>query len=356
MQSCTDPYQAILQKVLQRNIPFKILWELTYHCNFNCIHCYRVEEPRSELSTSEAKIVLDSLAREGCLYVTFSGGEPLSRADFFEIAQYARSRGFAIRLFTNGSLITSSVATQLKALHPASVEVSLYSVRRTLFEKITSMEGSFDLVMEGLRLLNEAHIKTVIKCPLMALNFSERKAIEEFAHGLGADVNFDTKMTPKNNGAKDPLALQMTPEQMKAYFQEEEWVSLDQKDDLPPCNAGNTIATISPYGDVFPCVQLRLLAGNVQEEPFRQIWYGSQVLRNLRSIRSRDLKDCVNCSFNDYCFRCPGLAHLETGDMRGKSPLACREAQLRASVKTNFPSTIRMSHGEETIREAKVHL
>jgi radical SAM protein with 4Fe4S-binding SPASM domain len=340
MHDCTDPYQAILKKALERNIPFKVLWELTYHCNLHCIHCYRVEKPRPELSTPEAKDLIDSLAGEGCLYITFSGGEPLTREDFFEVAKYARSRGFAIRLFTNGTLITPAVAQELQSLHPISVEVSVYGICQATFEKITQVEGSFDQVLEGLRLLREARIKTVIKCPLMTLNFSERRGIEELAHGLDADVNFDSKMSPKNDGAKEPLAFQITTEQMEDFLKEEEWYPLDEKDDFPPCNAGKTIATISPYGDVFPCVQLRLPTGNIREKPFHQIWCESQILRNLRSIRGRDLKDCVNCSYTDYCVRCPGLAHLETGDMLGKSPLACHEGRIRASLNKNISNAI----------------
>jgi len=356
MQDCTDPYQTILQKAFDRNIPFKVLWELTHHCNLNCIHCYRVEEPRPELSTAQARDLIDCLAREGCLYITFSGGEPLAREDFFQLAQYARSRGFAIRLFTNGTLITPSVARELRSLHPASVEVSLYGVRRATFERITRVDGSFDRVMEGLHLLRESRIKTVIKCPLMTINFSERKSVEGLARGLGAEVNFDTKMTPKNDGAKGPMAFQITEEQLTEFLQEEDWVPLDQTEGLPPCNAGKTIATISPYGDVYPCVQLRLSVGNVQKKPLRKIWRESQILRNLRSITSDDLKDCTNCSYREYCFRCPGLAYLETGDMLGKSSLACQEARIRALLNASPSEITRRFHEKETLREAKVHL
>ena len=63
MKDCTDPYQTILQKAFDRNIPFKVLWELTHHCNLNCIHCYRVEEPRPELSTAQATDLIDCLAK-----------------------------------------------------------------------------------------------------------------------------------------------------------------------------------------------------------------------------------------------------------------------------------------------------
>ncbi len=330
MHGSASPYSAILEKTFHRHIPFNVLWELTYHCNLQCIHCYRVEEPRHELSTAEVKDLINQLSEEGCLYITFSGGEPLTRPDFFDIARYARTQGFALRLFTNGTLITPSVARELKSLRPTTVEVSLYSFCPATFERITQVKGSFEPVMQGLRLLRESNIKTVIKCPFMTLNFSERHELRVLASRLGAGIVFDTKMTPKNDGTKAPTAFQITGELMKRALQEEAWFPPEQEDGLPLCNAGKNIATLSPYGDVYPCVQLRLPAGNVREEPFRKIWKESRVFRNLRSITGEDLKECANCSWTRYCFRCPGLAYLETGDMLGKSPLACQEAQLRA--------------------------
>ena len=88
-----DCYDSILEKAAKKTIPLFALWELTYECNLRCRHCYVIKEPRKEeLSCSEIKSVIDQLASLGCLYIVFTGGEVLTRLDFFEIAKYARKK------------------------------------------------------------------------------------------------------------------------------------------------------------------------------------------------------------------------------------------------------------------------
>ena len=103
-----DEYNRIVKKTMDRNIPLIAHWELTYRCNMTCAHCYCVQdESKKELSFSEARFVIDALADMGSLYLTFSGGEILVRDDFFFFSHYAREKGFALRLLTNGTLITA---------------------------------------------------------------------------------------------------------------------------------------------------------------------------------------------------------------------------------------------------------
>ena len=54
-----------------------------------------------------------------------------------------------------------------------------------------------------------------------------------------------------------------------------------------PCSAGHTACYISPYGDVFPCVQFPLPSGNVRRQKFLDIWRHSPQLKEARSIRAR---------------------------------------------------------------------
>jgi MoaA/NifB/PqqE/SkfB family radical SAM enzyme len=96
MRTYTDPYTRIVKKTQDRLIPFTVHWELTYHCNLQCPHCYVVpQNSREELSSREIAAILDHLKEKGTLHVIFSGGEILTRNDFFDIAHYARGKGFA---------------------------------------------------------------------------------------------------------------------------------------------------------------------------------------------------------------------------------------------------------------------
>jgi radical SAM protein with 4Fe4S-binding SPASM domain len=98
-----------------------------------------------------------------------------------------------------------------------------------------------------------------------------------------------------------------------------------------PCSAGHTFCYISPYGDVFPCVQFPLPTGNVRTQKFLEIWRHSKQMNDVRSIRGRDLPVCSTCSHLGSCTRCPGLAYME-GNMRGPSSLDCEKSFARTGI------------------------
>ena len=113
---------------------------------------------------------------------------------------------------------------------------------------------------------------------------------------------------------------------------EEEAIARERPlDDDRPCSAGHTACYISPYGDVYPCVQFPLPTGNVRAQRFDEIWYRSPQMNEVREIRVRDLPTCSTCSYMPSCTRCPGLAYME-GSMRGPSSADCEKSQLRASA------------------------
>jgi AdoMet-dependent heme synthase len=104
-----------------------------------------------------------------------------------------------------------------------------------------------------------------------------------------------------------------------------------ESDDLP-CSAGHNTCYISPYGEVFPCVQLPVAAGNVRQKKFEDIWYRSPEMRRVEAIRESQLTHCGNCSIRIYCERCPGLALMEGGDLMGAYERACEMAEMNARL------------------------
>jgi radical SAM protein with 4Fe4S-binding SPASM domain len=107
-----------------------------------------------------------------------------------------------------------------------------------------------------------------------------------------------------------------------------------------PCSAGHTSCYISPYGDVFPCVQFPLPSGNVRRLKFLEIWKNSPQLAEVRSIRARDLPVCSGCSHVATCTRCPGQAWME-GNMLGPSTADCEKSFYR----TGIPSANMLARG-----------
>jgi radical SAM protein with 4Fe4S-binding SPASM domain len=95
-----------------------------------------------------------------------------------------------------------------------------------------------------------------------------------------------------------------------------------------PCSAGHTACYISPYGDVYPCVQFPLPCGNIRKTKFADIWYNSPQLKDVRSITLGELDGCSSCKNQQSCTRCPGLAYME-GNMRGPSTQDCEKSLAR---------------------------
>jgi radical SAM protein with 4Fe4S-binding SPASM domain len=108
-------------------------------------------------------------------------------------------------------------------------------------------------------------------------------------------------------------------------------MALPGDDDLP-CSAGHNTCYISPYGEVYPCVQLPVGTGNVRTQKFKDIWYHSPEMRRVESIRESQLTDCATCSIRSYCERCPGLALMEGGDLMGAYQRACEMAEMNARL------------------------
>ena len=92
--------------------PICLTWELTYACNLACAHCLSSSgrrDPR-ELTTAEAKAVIDELERMQVFYVNIGGGEPTVRPDFWELVDYATAHKVGVKFSTNGIKINKAAA------------------------------------------------------------------------------------------------------------------------------------------------------------------------------------------------------------------------------------------------------
>jgi AdoMet-dependent heme synthase len=336
-----NAHQKLLQRATKKLIPLNCLFELTYKCNLRCVHCYVVKEKNGELGKREIFNTFDQLQDAGCLNLTLSGGEIFVRKDFFEIAEYARKLNFALKLFTNGTLIDEGTARKIKKLDPLIIEISLYGFRLT-HDKITRVSGSFDKTIKAIRLLKKRKIKVVVKTVVMKQNTDEIWRLAEFIENdLGVKIRNVASglfISPANNGSRRPLKYRLTDEQLKRHLKEEfrqfkssgkEFKLFREKPNLPLCAAGLTSCSITPYGEVNPCVQMRVDDNNLNEKPFIKIWKENEGFSRLRSLRVVDRKDCWGCELVPYCVICPGMAGLEEGSLLAKFPEACRQSMIR---------------------------
>ncbi len=331
----TDPYTRIVKKTQDRLIPFIVHWELTYHCNLQCPHCYVVpQNSREELSCDEIAAILDGLKEKGTLYIIFSGGEILTREDFFDIAWTARKKGFALRLLTNGTLIDEGVADHIADLHPLTVEISLYGSRAETHERITACPGSFERSLNALRLLNARGIRTVVKSLTMKGNVSEFGRMKQLAQQIGSQFIYDTVIIPKMDGSMEPCMHRLDPEELYTLLypevRETPQHGAPRENDLSCC-AGVNAFSISPYGDVYPCAGFKESGGNLRKHSLSEIQH-SPIFSKIRSVTLSDLRECRECEFVHYCNRCPALAWMETGDLLGPSRADCLLAEIIKSI------------------------
>src|SRR5215510_3358143 len=166
-------YRDLMTKAYIETRPMTAQWELTFKCNHLCGFCYNAPNGQRELGTEDIKRGLEKIADFGVLYLTLTGGEPMVRPDFFEIAAYARELGFALRVYSNGYLIDEARAKRLREVHPFEIEISIHGGKPETHDKLTGIRGSFVKVMQALENLQRERIRVNLKCPITHLNQDE---------------------------------------------------------------------------------------------------------------------------------------------------------------------------------------
>jgi AdoMet-dependent heme synthase len=331
------------EKALRLGIPLSAQLDLTYRCNERCVHCYLDHDDHGEMTTSEIKDLLDQMAEAGVFYLTISGGEIFMRKDFFEILEHARARTFCIKLKTNGILIRKKEAERIRSLGVESVQVSIYSHRPEVHDAITKAPGSLKKSIEAIRLLREHGIHVDMANVLMKHNARDYAGVKALAAELGAQFLIDPTVTPMMDGDRSILKLNIDEAALRDVLHDEALAGNVAEFCAPPkgpdeealnsipCSAGHTACYVSPYGDVYPCVQFPLPCGNVRQTKFVDIWRHSPQLNEVRTITLRDMPSCSQCVHGATCTRCPGLAFLE-GNMRGPSTQDCEKSYARTGV------------------------
>lgn len=335
----TNAWNLLQGELVRRNVPLHVLYEVTERCNYACTHCYLPHRGDDELSTAEALAMIDGLADAGTMFLTLTGGEIFLRRDIFEIAEHARAREMVLRIFTNGWFVDDERADRLAALDPLAVEISLYGPDAVTFETVTQLEGSFARTCAAIRRLTARGVRVKAKTPVMSVNARRLAETEALAISLGADFQWDPLISPMDGGEKTPLSLRASDEDLAAVFAWEharspQGIQGDAKDlDSAPCSAGRGAAAVSPRGDVYACVAIKVAAGNVREKPFGEIWFSNEgILGSLRGITVAGLKSCANCEDRPYCPRCAGMAFHEEGSLLAPNLEACRVAAHRHAV------------------------
>jgi len=333
------------QRALELGVPLSVQLDITYRCNERCVHCYLDHDDHGEMSVVEIKNVLMQLADAGVFFLTLSGGEVLMRRDFFDIVEFARRLQFNVKVKTNGVMIREAEAKRIRDLGVEQVQISVYSHRPEVHDAITKLPGSLRRTVEAIRFLRSKGLKVTIANVLLSANLRDYPGVIALAQELGVAYTLDPTITPKIDGDRSILQWRAEASVLGDLFHDPALVGDAEKFCAPPpppdadvmegypCSAGHTSCYISPYGDVFPCVQFPLPSGNVRRQKFLEIWRHSAQLETVRSIRARDLTTCAACAHVGTCTRCPGLAYME-GSMLGPSTADCEKSFQRTGIPT----------------------
>jgi radical SAM protein with 4Fe4S-binding SPASM domain len=366
----TPIMEGLILRTVKRHLPWSVHVDLTYRCNERCIHCYLDHEDHGEMKTDEIKNVLEQLAQSGTLFLTLSGGEIFLRDDLFELLEFARALHFDISLKTNALLIDAERARKLRDLNVRRIQISIYSAEPAVHDAITKVRGSLERSLTAIRFLQAEGLQVKIACPLMKQNLMAYRNVQALAAELGVPYVLDMTITPKMDGDMSLLQLRNSAQDLLPILQDSSLgaasCSPDSAEGAPlatgsatssgiesnayediPCSAGHNSCYISPYGDVFPCVQMSVATGNLRRQRFEEIWFRSPEMNRVRAVRESQLPVCSKCSIRQHCDRCPGLAQMEGGDILGAYERACDLAETRARL-AGVPNPISAMHAQKS--------
>jgi radical SAM protein with 4Fe4S-binding SPASM domain len=356
-----------IKKPLSLYAPFLIVWDFTHKCNLKCTHCYSdsggIRE--EELTTAEAKVVVDQLADAGVTALAFSGGEPLTRSDFFEVARHAADRGLYISLATNGTLLTKENVRKLKEAKVNYVDISIDGATAKTHDEFRGVPGAFDKAMAGLKNCVEADLCVCIATTATKKNLDEMPAIIDLAEAIGAErftnfnfvptgrgkEHFDQDLSAEerekllhyllarmSKGCKTTI-LTTTPQLARVGIQCQgvggtgevtmsmahmQTVKVTKKavplaDFIGGCGAGRLYCSLSPSGDVHPCVFFPVTVGNLKKENFTDVWLNSPMFKALRD--RKNLKGaCAACKYKFICGGCRARACAYHDDYLASDP------------------------------------
>ncbi len=297
--------------------PICLTWELTYACNLACTHCLSASgrrDPR-ELTTTEAKSLIDEIAAMRIFYVNVGGGEPMIRRDFFELIEYTIERRVGVKFSTNGTRIDDRAARRLAALDYLDVQVSIDGADARTSDRIRGA-GSFDSATRAMERLADANFGPFkISVVMTRESVEQLDDLEQLAKRFGAELRL-TRLRPSGRGVSTWNELHPTREQNRRLYQ---WLlgrpnvltgdsffhlsALGRPlEGLNLCGAGRVVCLIDPIGDVYACpfvIHDEFRAGNVLEAGFEAVWSSSALFRSLREPGNAGA--CASCGSFDAC-------------------------------------------------------
>ncbi len=337
--------------------PICLTWEITYACNLQCVHCLSssgTRDPR-ELSTDQAKAVLDELRDLQVFYINIGGGEPMIRKDFFEILEHAEANDIGVKFSTNGTYITAENARRLAAMNYLDIQISLDGVDAVTNDAVRG-KGSYATAIAAMNHLRDANFgQFKISVVVTRHNVDQLDEFKALADSYGAQLRI-TRLRPSGRGADTWDELHPTQQQQRQIY---DWLMKHGEnvltgdsffhlnafgESLPGlnlCGAGRVVCLIDPIGDVYACpfvIHDQFKAGSLLSDGgFTKVWKESDLFLSLREPESEGA--CSACGSYDAC--------------QG----GCMAAKFFTGIPLDGPDPECVTgHGEELVKAASINL
>jgi radical SAM protein with 4Fe4S-binding SPASM domain len=295
----------------------------TKSCNLGCTFCYdkAIRGHTENLSVDTIQLLATDAAELGARRVILSGGEPLLRRDFKNVAKAFDSVGMEVSLATNGTLITDEIVEFLGTLNKVTLSISLDG-GEVIHDRLRGQKGAHHHTMRAFELLKQAQINFDVNSTIFKGNLSEIPFLTKLSRDFDCNVRFS--LLHPNGRGEDMIDKELTPEEilrLREYCHILRKFGVKVFVNLPPllqyleeiipsrgaaCGWAVNFCGVLANGDVSICGvasdEPSLVAGNIKEKRFKEIWTNSPLFQKTRSFNVTDLKGiCGRCLFREFC-------------------------------------------------------
>jgi AdoMet-dependent heme synthase len=342
-----------------------VAWESTRNCNLSCVHCRASATCgpyTGELDTQAAFGLMSQIAEIAKPIVILTGGEPLLRADIFDIAAHGTNLGLRMVMAPNGTLVTEPIAEKMARSGIRRISISLDGATADSHDAFRGVPGAFEGALQGIENAKAAGIEFQINTTITKANLEQIPRILSLAESLGAVAHHIFLLVPTGRGkyiVDQEIDAREYEQTLNWFYDQREKTKLQLKATCAPhyyrilrqrarsenktvtfdshgldavtrgCLAGSGFCFISHRGIVQPCGFLDLNCGDVTRQSFAEIWRNSPHFKTLRDPGKLEGK-CGVCEFRKVCGGCRARAHEAFGDFMAEEPLCLYEPGQQA--------------------------
>jgi len=313
--------------------------EFSRACNFRCAYCYLEGRTAAadELSLDEIEDVILQAKGLGARKIIILGGEPTIYPHLVPMLRFLGRQGLEIELFTNGSGVTTELASVL-AEERVRMVVKMNSRQAAIQDRLAGTSGAFAHICRALENLGragypEAGRFLAVSTVICRQNIDELPELWQWLRRRGIEPYFEI-LTPQAN-ARQNSWLTVGGEELKVLFFR--LAAIDREEfgrdwePQPPlvgnrCRRHLVSCLVTARGQVMPCVGVTIPLGNIRQRRLADIVQGSEVIANLKNHRQTIKGPCRSCDKSGECYGCRGAAYQLTGDYLASDPTCWRNA------------------------------